>query len=187
MTNPILSTTRSISIGVRDVNEAPTTVSLEAQTVPENMTGAAIGLLSSEDPDQGDTLSYQIFKASPSGGLLLVEGWPVIDSRFTVDGGNLALAPGSSLDYETTPRVGMSSGRPIRADYSRIKSSISRSWIKMTKSLASILSLTASSSSMGTTTRSWRIQTWGPSRLHRRAASCLSFSRAPDIRGILPP
>ncbi|MCV6612921.1 MAG: VCBS domain-containing protein [Amphritea sp.] len=82
------SYSEAFSISVADVNEAPTDISLSANTVTENATGAVVGNLSTTDPDGGDKHTYT-----------------VSDSRFEVvdDGsGNkqLKLKDGVSLDHE---------------------------------------------------------------------------------------
>src|SRR5204863_177261 len=53
-----LSKAQAFTINVTNVNEAPTAVSLSANTVAENAAGATIGTLSTTDPDAGDTFTY---------------------------------------------------------------------------------------------------------------------------------
>lgn len=69
-------------------NHAPISVQLGSASVEENMTGAAIGVLSTDDPDQQDVHTYS-----------------VDDSRFEVTNGQLKLIAGESLDYETEDSV----------------------------------------------------------------------------------
>ncbi len=78
-----LSTEQNFTVTVGDVNEAPTAISLDNASVVENETGAAIGNLSTSDPDVGDTHSYG-----------------VSDDRFEVVDGELKLKDGVSLDHE---------------------------------------------------------------------------------------
>ncbi len=81
---------KTFSIGVTDVNEAPTGMQLSNLSVNENASGATIGKLTTSDPDAGDTFSYQ-----------------VSDSRFEVVGGQLQLKSGVALDHETEPTVNL--------------------------------------------------------------------------------
>jgi Ca2+-binding RTX toxin-like protein len=83
-----LSRSQSFTIGVNNVNEAPTAIALSSSSVNENAGGAVVGTLTTTDPDAGDSHSYT-----------------VSDSRFEVVGGQLKLKSGVSLDYETTPSV----------------------------------------------------------------------------------
>jgi hypothetical protein len=99
------SVSTSFALAIANTNDAPTSVSLDADTVAENSVGAIIGALSAEDPDQGDSISHQVFQTSPAGDLLLVNGEPVVDDRITVDNGSQKLAPGVSLDHEATPTL----------------------------------------------------------------------------------
>ena len=78
-----LSTTETFSVDVQDVNEGPSDLALDGDTVAENAEGAVIGTLSSFDPDAGDTVEYT-----------------VSDDRFEVVDGELRLAEGVSLDHE---------------------------------------------------------------------------------------
>ncbi|MEP1142258.1 MAG: LamG-like jellyroll fold domain-containing protein [Henriciella sp.] len=78
-----LETTETFSVEVADVNEGPTNLALDGNSVDENDTGAAVGTLSSFDPDAGDSVAYT-----------------VSDDRFEVVDGELRLAEGESLDHE---------------------------------------------------------------------------------------
>lgn len=52
---------KTLSIGVQNVNEAPTSIGLSANTVAENQpVGTTVGLLSAADVDAGDTVSYSL-------------------------------------------------------------------------------------------------------------------------------
>jgi hypothetical protein len=81
---------KTFSIGVTDVNEAPTAIQLSNLSVNENAAGTTVGKLTTTDPDAGDTFSYQ-----------------VSDSRFQVATGQLQLKGGISLDRETEPSVSL--------------------------------------------------------------------------------
>jgi len=83
-----LSYSESFTIAVKNVNEAPTDISISALSVDENAAGAVVGTVTTTDPDAGDTHSYS-----------------VSDSRFEVVGGQLKLKSGVSLDYETESSV----------------------------------------------------------------------------------
>src|SRR5262249_30663623 len=82
-------TPHTITVDVTPVNDAPTDVGLSGATLAENDTGAVIGTLSAIDPDVGDTHSFT-----------------VSDGRFeVVNGDQLQLKAGISLDFETEPSV----------------------------------------------------------------------------------
>ena len=83
-----LSYSESFTIAVKNVNEAPTDISISNLSVDENAVGAVVGAVTTIDPDAGDTHSYS-----------------VSDSRFEVVGGQLKLKSGVSLDYETEGNV----------------------------------------------------------------------------------
>lgn len=70
-----------------DTGSAPSAPTISGVTVTENVRGAVIGTVSSTDPD-GGPITYS-----------------VSDERFEMDGDQLKLKSGVSLDYETTPTV----------------------------------------------------------------------------------
>ncbi len=76
------------TINVTNINEAPTAMALDADTVAENVEGAVIGALTTTDPDAGDTFTYAVDNAD-----------------FEVVDGHLKLVDGVSLDFEATPTV----------------------------------------------------------------------------------
>ncbi|MGO4388427.1 cadherin domain-containing protein [Microvirga sp. 2YAF29] len=82
------TTTTTIKIRIRDVNEAPTAIALSASTVAENAAGAVIGNLTTTDQDEGDSFTYT-----------------VSDSRFEVVNGQLKLKAGVSLDFEAASKI----------------------------------------------------------------------------------
>jgi hypothetical protein len=84
-----LSYSENFTISVKDVNEAPTDISITNLSVDENASGAVVGKLSTIDPDAGNTHSYTVTG----------------DDRFEVVGGQLKLKSGASLDYETQSSV----------------------------------------------------------------------------------
>jgi hypothetical protein len=86
-----LSITRTFTITVTNVNEAPTSLVLDTATVAENAAGASIGVLAVTDPDAGDTHAFA-----------------VSDARFEVVGTALKLKAGVALDHEAEPTVGLS-------------------------------------------------------------------------------
>jgi len=83
-----LSYSENFTIAVNDVNEAPVDIALSKLTVDENASGGAVGMLSTTDPDAGNTHAYT-----------------VSDNRFEVVGGQLKLKTGTSLDYEAGSSV----------------------------------------------------------------------------------
>jgi hypothetical protein len=83
-----LTVTRSFTVTVSNVNEAPTGIALNNALLAENAAGAVIGNLSVSDPDAGD--SHVI---------------TVSDTRFEVVAGQLKLKAGVSLDFESEPAV----------------------------------------------------------------------------------
>ncbi|CAN5907001.1 hypothetical protein BH11PSE3_BH11PSE3_21750 [soil metagenome] len=68
------------TIGVNNVNEAPTGIVLSSVTFGGNQDGAVVGTLTATDPDAGETFAYA-----------------VSDSRFEVVSGQLKLKPGQSV------------------------------------------------------------------------------------------
>lgn len=83
-----LSTEETFTIDVTDVNEGPSDLALDGQTVAENDAGAVIGTLSSFDPDAGDTVTYT-----------------VSDDRFEVVDGEVRLVEGVSLNHEEAASI----------------------------------------------------------------------------------
>ena len=78
-----------VTIRVRDLDEAPTGITLSDATAPENRAGAVVGRLAVTDPDSGDSF-----------------GFTVSDGRFEVDAdGRLRLKDGVSLDHEAEPSL----------------------------------------------------------------------------------
>jgi hypothetical protein len=83
-----LSYSENFNIAVKNVNEAPTDISISNLSVNENAIGAVVGTVTTVDPDAGDKHSYT-----------------VSDNRFEVVNGQLKLIAGKSLDYETESSV----------------------------------------------------------------------------------
>ena len=52
--------TQSFTIGINDVNDAPTNITLSANAIDENIDGAIIGDLNLSDEDAGDTVTYAL-------------------------------------------------------------------------------------------------------------------------------
>ena len=71
---------------ISDNNKAPTSISLDASSVPENLSGGHIANITGEDPD-GDSLTYSVLPGQDSS---LVE----------VDGTTVKFKNGVSADYE---------------------------------------------------------------------------------------
>ncbi|NVJ58635.1 MAG: cadherin-like domain-containing protein, partial [Vibrionaceae bacterium] len=78
----------TVNVGVTAVNDAPTDLEIDNQTISENESGAVIGNLSVSDVDDNDSHTYQ-----------------VSDERFEVVGGQLKLREGESLDHEAESSV----------------------------------------------------------------------------------
>ena len=79
--------TKTVTIGVSNVNEAPTNVAVSNATIAENAAnGAVVGALSPTDPDAGETFTYTL--TDNAGG------------RFAVNGSNIVVANGSLLNFE---------------------------------------------------------------------------------------
>jgi Ca2+-binding RTX toxin-like protein len=79
----------SAHITITGANDAPANIALSSNHVMENsLAGTVIGQLSAVNPDIGETISYQIV-SNPSG-------------FFALNGTNLVVAAGATLDYETT-------------------------------------------------------------------------------------
>lgn len=82
--------TQAIAVTVANVNEAPTDLSLSANSVAENAAnGTVVGTVSGSDPDSGDTKTYSLTETA--GG------------RFAINSstGALTVADGSLLNYES--------------------------------------------------------------------------------------
>ena len=83
-----ISTSHTVVTDPASGNSPPTGITLAPNHVAENSPGATIGALAVVDPDPADTHTYSI-----------------ADPRFQIVGGQLALAGGSTLDFETEPNV----------------------------------------------------------------------------------
>lgn len=78
----------TVTLDIEAVNSAPYAIGLDNTFVDENEPAASIGRLSAEDDDLADTLRFE-----------------TSDGRFVVDGRELRLADGVSLDFEAEPSV----------------------------------------------------------------------------------
>lgn len=85
-----LSISRTVTLEVIDVNDAPTAIVATTYAVPENATGVLVADILVEDPDADD--SHVI---------------SVSDPRFIVIGNQLFLAEGESLDFEIEQTVSL--------------------------------------------------------------------------------
>ena len=79
---------QTVTVRLRDVNEAPGAPELAGASVAENAPGAVIGPVSALDPDAGDTVTFT-----------------VSDPRFEIVDGQLKLKDGISLDHEAEPTI----------------------------------------------------------------------------------
>ncbi|MGR3278684.1 FG-GAP-like repeat-containing protein [Acaryochloris marina NIES-2412] len=83
-----LSVEKVFTVNITDVNEQPTQITLSQSAVEENSaTGTVVGQLSSLDPDQGDSHTYEL--VDDAGG------------RFQIVGDQLQVADGTLIDFET--------------------------------------------------------------------------------------
>ncbi|MEK0426052.1 MAG: hypothetical protein RJB11_2143 [Planctomycetota bacterium] len=76
------------NIDILNINDAPTSIDLIGQSVPENSVAAQLGRLTAVDPDPNDTIT-----------------WTTNDPRFVIQGDVLSLAPKTSFDFETASTV----------------------------------------------------------------------------------
>ncbi len=91
-TTAFSNATDTIDVTVTPVNDAPTDLSLSANTVAENAAnGTVVGTVSGSDPDSGDTKTYSL--TDSAGG------------RFAIHSGTgvITVADGSLLNYESAP------------------------------------------------------------------------------------
>lgn len=77
-----------VVLSVRDLNEAPTDITLDKQAVPERSPGALIGPIGVVDEDVGDTHTFEFS-----------------DPRFEVVDGELRLRPDAELDFDLEPQI----------------------------------------------------------------------------------
>jgi hypothetical protein len=77
-----------LTIDIQNVNDAPTSIDLVGQAVPENSLAARLGRLTAVDPDPNDSIA-----------------WTTTDPRFVIQGDLLFLAPKTSLDFEASSKV----------------------------------------------------------------------------------
>ncbi len=77
-------------------NSAPQDVALSANSVTENAAaGTVVGFLSADDPDSGDTHSYQILSGQSESG----------SENFTIVGNQLRVAAGANIDFESDSSI----------------------------------------------------------------------------------
>lgn len=83
-----LSISRTVTVSLTDVNEAPTAVDLSPNSIEENAAGGLeVGVLSTQDPDEGESeFIYEL--VDDAGG------------RFALDGDRIVVAPDAELDFE---------------------------------------------------------------------------------------
>lgn len=79
-----------VRLTVRDLNEPPTDILLDASSVLERTPGATVGALTVVDEDVDDSHTFE-----------------VSDARFVVVGGVLQLAPDLEIDFDLEPQVGL--------------------------------------------------------------------------------
>jgi large repetitive protein len=87
-----LSYEKVFTVGILNVNEAPTLISLTNASVAENSVGGTIiGQLSTADPDQADTHQYTLTDTA--------------GDRFELIGNTLRVKNGAVLDFESNPQL----------------------------------------------------------------------------------
>ena len=90
------TTAQTITVAVTDVNEPPTVTMAAAQTVAENT--AVVAALAATDPDQGQTLTFEIAGGEDA-------------ALFAIDNGNLVFK--AAPDYEALPAAGATAGYQV--------------------------------------------------------------------------
>ena len=76
------------SLVVENINAAPSSITLDANEITENVSGVRVGQLSATDADAGDTLQFSIN-----------------DSRFIVTEGVIYLKPDQQINYEAEAEI----------------------------------------------------------------------------------
>ena len=82
----------AVTVNLTDVNEEPTASDATFVLAENSGDGAVVGSVSASDPDAGDSLSYAITDGDPTG---------VFAINATT--GEITVADGSQLDFETSP------------------------------------------------------------------------------------
>ncbi len=100
--NPQDSISRSITLSVRDVNEAPTSILSPSRiSVPELTDNLELGRITVIDQDANEQYS-----------------WLISDSRFEIANGMLRISKGSTLDFETEPSFALRLiGQDVRGQF----------------------------------------------------------------------
>lgn len=91
---PALSTTRTLTVSLQNVNESPTILSQSFSIAENSAAGTVVGTSTATDPDAGQTLSYSIAGASLPGAFM-------IDAST----GQIKVADSSLLNHEQTSSV----------------------------------------------------------------------------------
>ena len=88
----VASYAKALSLTVSDVNETPTDISLTSTSVVENIAiGTQVGVLSTTDPDSGNTFTYSLVSSN--------DARDDDNGSFTVSGTSLVTS--STIDFET--------------------------------------------------------------------------------------
>ena len=91
-----LSRTATATINLSNVNEAPTMTTGNFSVIENAANGTVIGTVTASDPDAGDVLSYAIVSGNSNGAFAI-----------NAATGELSVANGGLLDFETTPNVSL--------------------------------------------------------------------------------
>ena len=92
---------KNLNLGVVNVNEAPTNLSLITSGINENSpSGTLIGTLAATDPDAGSTCSYALVTGN---------GTNDADNNLVeiVNGNEVRVKSGASIDFETNPQLNL--------------------------------------------------------------------------------
>lgn len=107
------NTAFNFTVTVGNVNDSPTAINLSSLGVPEQIDGAVVGTISTDDQDTGDTHTYVIS-----------------DDRFEIVDGSLKLKAGNTVEYATEPSIAItitstdSAGVEFTQDFSLVVGSI---------------------------------------------------------------
>jgi Ca2+-binding RTX toxin-like protein len=91
-----LSFTKAVTVAVRNVNEAPTSLTLTGTGLNEGAAaGTVVGTLEASDPDAGSSFRYRLVAGA--------DGVDADNDLVVLDGSAIKVATGAVIDYETNP------------------------------------------------------------------------------------
>ncbi len=173
-------TQQNLAVTVANVNEAPVLTLTGTGPVNENVVAATVANLSLVDPDAGDSVTYTLSGADAN--------------LFKVDGADLRLKDGVSLDYEqaatrtvtvtATDAGGLSSTKTITIDVADVNEApviTSAAAFNVAENGTAVATLAATDPDAGAT-RSWSISGTDASLFQIDAQTgALSFKAAPNF------